>query len=225
MRPLTKITALFLSALLCIGLLAACGEKEKIPTVEEIYDTLDAADSCKFVTEQTVTASQNGVNVSVKSTTTQEAQGKLSHVNLSVVTSLMGTNSTTTSEMYIREEDGGKYTLFTKDDGTGNWAKTDVNDASELGLSDFSELKPLFSSDLYGEYDKETGKYTMKDGGKVNASISGMDAEFTDVEIGYKEGVYTISASLTAAGTTGSISMTLSDVGSTTVTLPEGAEG
>lgn len=223
MKTLTKSIALLLTAILSISVFAAC-PAEKTPTVEEIFDILSKTENGKIVSESSATTEIVGMTSTVKVLATQEKAGNLSHITMTIEASAAGTSTTNTTELYIREEEGGKITGFTKDTA-GKWTKAENISLSDLGLSDQQELKPVFVSDLYGEFDKEAGTYTMKDGTKVSATFSGQDAEFTNAVVGYKDGVYTFSADYTIDGVQTKMSCKLSDIGNVTVTLPEGVEG
>ncbi len=109
-----------------------------------------------------------------------------------------------------------------KDDTTGKWTTQTLTLDQEKIESLAAGYKDLFKSEFYGEFDKETGRYTMKEGTKVTVNNEELvDAEFYDAYIECGDGEYTVFTKYTAGIANCTLTLKFSEIGKVTVTLPE----
>ncbi len=127
-------------------------------------------------------------------------------------TTLMG--QTSTEEVYM-EVDDGKIYEYTKQSNR-SWTKTLSEDQTGV----FEELEEVFNAEHYNEFDEDTNQYTMRDGVEIEAD--GMIFSKAIIEIG--EDSYTFKANVSMSegslSVSGNLTMTVSDFGKMSVTLP-----
>lgn len=237
MKKTIRALSLILAAILSVGIFAACdGEEEKIPTIEEIFQTLEKSENAKLSLILELEGSEYGTSMYVKVTTDVETDGDRAHSIASMTMNLSGKEFYSyETEMYSKV-DGNSGTVYMKDEDTGEWQSTTVS-LAEAGMDpgEFaSQYQDLFNPEYFGEFDKETGRYTMTEGTRITLDDTGLldgfetlgDYDFFDAYIEVGDGSYTVFAKFSvASNASGTLTLTYSDIGQVTVTLPEGVEG
>ncbi len=233
MKKFVRGMSLFLATVLSVGVFAACDssekeadkEEKKIPTIEEVLKVFKETENGKFEMKVTSSATESGVTVSMDVDMSIEAADNLAYMVTSMkMTSSGQTLADESVEMYMKQSDD-KITYYSKDETTGKWTENSGEVDQGSAESTAEAYKELFNAEYYGEFDKETGRYTMKEDQKVTIKVNGINAEFSDAYIEYKDGSYTLFTKYTAAGADCTLTLKYSNIGKVSVTLPEGIEG
>ncbi len=229
MKTVARGISLFLATVLSVGVFAACDsseketdkeKEEKIPTIEEIRKIFDESENGKASMSIRSEATESGQTAVMTIDMVMEEDGDVARVVTTSVLTISGEEfSNESQEVYLTKNETTK-TTYTKDEVTGKWSsqsepRNDEEDAAVLGYN------VLLDAKYYNEFDKEAGRYTMKDGEKIKSE----GVEFTDCYIEYKDGSYTVFAKYTQYLAVCTLTLKYSDIGKVSVTLPEGIEG
>ncbi|MBQ8288552.1 MAG: hypothetical protein IJX76_07265 [Clostridia bacterium] len=172
MKKLFKPLTLALAALLMAGSLISCGDdasgdSNKTLTPEDVYEKVENAEDAKIVMEMEITDFMT-------TTMTAEKDGDKAYIKMDM--EMMGMSQS--SEAYT-EKKGDTIITYTKNGDSWDVEESPADDAEdETSLDAFQEL---FNSDNFGEFDKKTGRYEMKD--DVTIEADGMTLTEAYIEI------------------------------------------
>lgn len=183
--------ALIIMTLLCIS---GCEEKSEL---QKFFDNMENETSYEMETT---------INMSI--VTIKMTQKVDDNISYTFTPSILGSGDT---EEYQETVDNTVYT-YTKDD-SGKWTKDEgvpIDDTQEdESITDMD----FFKADNF-EYSEEKEAYILKE--DIDTGDSGM----SNVSIKFEEDATIISAEITSEGITGSITMTVKNIGKVELTLP-----
>lgn len=238
MKTVVRGISLFLATVLSIGVFAACdssdtekddngGKKkeEKILTVEEIGEKLKNPENVKTSWNMEMDMELFGMDVHAVNVIEAEQDGNLLHY-IETSTSTMSMDGETITETETVEtyqkQNGDNVTVYVKDEDDGSWS-SEAGSIEELGVTaGIEDVEALFKSENFGEYDKSTGRYTMKEGITVEVD------DGVTVTAGYiecKSGSYTVYVEMDMGdGLIAKTTMKYYDFGKASVKLPAGID-
>lgn len=234
MKTLVRGTTLFLATVLSIGVFTACDssdqenkKEEKIPTIEEIFKTFNESQNGKMSMALEVDAGEDETAIDMKINMDVESDGNVAYTVASTSMNLMGESFDYTIEMYTKV-DGNSITTYIKDVESGEWISSTETVSEEDLESLAAGYEKLFKSEYFEAFDKETGRYVMKEGTKVTVNAADImedfgegSADFYDAYIEYEDGSCKVFTKFSVEDTEGTLTLKYSNIGKVTVTLPE----
>lgn len=182
-------------------------------TPEEVYgDILAHRDNLRMI----MISQSASPAVSMKITQDYSFCGNM--ICTKATTEMLG-ESETVENYYVKTDTGTR--LYFQENGS--WYHTSVPDEDFDVLADFEneENARMFSSDYYGSYDPETGRYPLTDYSfGEDVEIPGVEVELQEGWLELGEGIYTIHFVLAVAGQQTTSDMVFTDFGKVELTLP-----
>lgn len=242
MKKFVRGMSIFLAAVLSVAVFAACDssdtevddkkdkkeeqKEEKVPTIEEIWKVFDEGENGKVSLTIRSEATEDGQTAVMTIEMVMEEDGDAAHAVYSTILTLDGEELVNESEEMYLTKDETTRTTYTRDEVTGKWIgdTEDIDKAEDESAA--AGYAALFDAKYYNEFDKSTGRYTMKEGEKITMTEDGQTVEFTDCYIEYKNGSYTVFGKYsTDLGATVTLTLTCSGIGKTSVKLPAEISG
>ncbi|MBQ8382534.1 MAG: hypothetical protein IJX47_04935 [Clostridia bacterium] len=210
MKKLFKPLTLALAALLMAGSLISCDDSasgsNKTLTPEDVYEKVENAEDLKMTIEMEITDFMT-------TTMTAEKDGDKSYIK--AVVEMMGMSQS--SETYT-EAKGDTIVTYTQDGDS--WITEESSADETVDDTSLESFKELFNSANFGEYNKETGRYEMKQDTSVTADGTTLTEAYIEIDGNTFEIYAKIDVDESGVSMTGTMKITI-ELTDVSVTLPE----